>query len=287
MREETRREWEEEGTRLLRGMAGGLIIGIPLLYTMEVWWIGMYVSDWRLIGFLAVTLLINAGLNHASGFSEEHDIWSDIRNSVTALGISTLISALVLLLISAIPHGFSLSATIGKIALGAIPVSIGFSVANTQFAGRSGRGEEQASEQQGGDDERQRARVDLLDIGITIAGAAVFVFAVAPTEEIIKITARTTGFHWAALVLFTLALTYGMVFVADFAGSQERQFRGLLQHPIPETLLAYTFSVGVGLLLLFFFGRDEVFMSVSNVVGHATVIGLPAAVGGAAGRIIV
>jgi putative integral membrane protein (TIGR02587 family) len=206
------------GTDLVRGVAGGMILGVPLLYTMEMWWIGMYVSDWKIAGALLTALAVNVGLNHASGFAEEHDFRSDLRHGVIALGASAGIALVVLVLIRAVPGGYSFSGSVGKVALAAIPVSLGFSIANTQFGG-GGRLEEKQPHDE--DPEMARAKADMLDAGINLAGAILFVFAVAPTEEILLIASRTTGWHWAGLVVFSLLLSYGIVFVADFSGSRQ------------------------------------------------------------------
>lgn len=248
----------------------------------------MYASDLRIAGALIFAFVVNMGLNHASGFSEEHTLWSDIRDSIVALGASIIIAAVILILINAIHVGMSFASAAGMIAVSAVPVSIGFSVANKQFGGGSQADEEWDRMSSDQDKEKQKAKADVIDVGITIAGATVFVLAVAPTEEIEMIASRTTGFHWAGLVAFSIVLTYAMVFAAEFAGSKRRrESRGLLQQPIPETVIAYVFSVLTGLLLLFILGQVEAFTSVAQIVANGTVIGLPAAVGGAAGRLLV
>lgn len=285
------RNWRELGTDLLRGVAGGAIIGLPLVYTMELWFIGMYISDWYIVAFLIFALAVDTGLNHASGFAPKHDFISDIGSSITALGISSVLGFIYLSLIGMVRSGTSFSAIISMTSVLAVPVSVGFSVANTQFGGKTRTGGDRPGQLPGRSDEdieRRRAKADVRDIGITIAGATIFVFSVAPIEEVAQIATRTTGYHWAALVVFSILLTYGMVFLADFSGRKRRHgYRGLLQQPIPETILAYSFSVLIGLLLMFLLGKAEIFSAVSYTVANAAVIGLPASVGGAAGRLII
>ena len=41
-----------------RGIAGGLLFSLPLLYTMEVWWAGFIAHPWRLFGAVVVTLVL-------------------------------------------------------------------------------------------------------------------------------------------------------------------------------------------------------------------------------------
>lgn len=56
--EDSRRAWAEEGTSLVRGVSGGLIVGIPLLYTMEMWFLGITLADWVFPVILIGTLIL-------------------------------------------------------------------------------------------------------------------------------------------------------------------------------------------------------------------------------------
>lgn len=124
-------------------------------------------------------------------------------------------------------------------------------------------------------------------MGITIAGATVFVMAMAPAAEMEMISARTTGYHWAGLIAFSVIITYAIVFVADFAGKDRRRDdNGLLQKAIPETILCYVLSAASALFLMFLLGQSKDWVAVSNLIANAAVAGLPASVGGAAGRLI-
>src|SRR5690348_9303056 len=40
-----------------RGIAGGILFSLPLLYTMEVWWAGFSVHPWRLAAAVLTTLI--------------------------------------------------------------------------------------------------------------------------------------------------------------------------------------------------------------------------------------
>jgi len=44
-----------------RGVAGGLLFSLPLLYTMEVWWAGFVAHPWRLALYVAGTFLLLLG----------------------------------------------------------------------------------------------------------------------------------------------------------------------------------------------------------------------------------
>ena len=54
--------------RNISGASGGFLFGIPLLYTMEVWFIGSYVLPTILLGILGITFLLILLLNRIEGF---------------------------------------------------------------------------------------------------------------------------------------------------------------------------------------------------------------------------
>src|SRR5688572_16038102 len=79
------RGWRQEGVDLLRGTAAGAIVGMPLLYTMEMWWRGMTLGESRLLLLLAAMLLVNFVLCYFSGFREEYSVFEAASESVTSV----------------------------------------------------------------------------------------------------------------------------------------------------------------------------------------------------------
>ena len=92
--------------------------------------------------------------------------------------------------------------------------------------------------------------------------------------------------HALALIALSLALTYVIVFVSGFGTGQHEQ-QGPFQSPVTETVLAYLLSLLVALAALLLFDRIEWADSLGEIVAMVFVLGLPAAVGGAAGRLVV
>ena len=60
--------WQSEIKEIISGASGGFLFGIPLLYTMEVWFIGSYVRPLMLLIILAVTSIIIFLINRIEGF---------------------------------------------------------------------------------------------------------------------------------------------------------------------------------------------------------------------------
>ncbi len=63
--------WRREVDDLLRGLSGGLLFGIPLLYTMETWWIGETISPLRALILLAVAYALNLAFVSWAGFRRQ------------------------------------------------------------------------------------------------------------------------------------------------------------------------------------------------------------------------
>ncbi|MDP9350003.1 MAG: TIGR02587 family membrane protein [Chloroflexota bacterium] len=141
--------WAEEIHDLARGFSGAYLFGIPLLFTMEMWWIGQYADLWKLVAFLAIAFLANLGLAYFAGFEQESPFDTPIPQAVKAVAIGVVGSVAVLLVLNRIQPGDPLDSILGKIIIQAVPLSIGASVANAVFSsrgeGRAGGGGEEPS----------------------------------------------------------------------------------------------------------------------------------------------
>ena len=96
--------------------------------------------------------------------------------------------------------------------------------------------------------------------------------------------------YWRSLALIglTLAVTYVIVFEGGFAQAQSPAAnRGPFQHPITETVLAYFVSLLVALITLYLFHQIRLDDSAGTTIARMLVAGMPIAVGGAAGRLVV
>jgi uncharacterized membrane protein len=75
------------------------IVGLPLLYTMEMWWHGETLSSWHLLVLLGSILVLNFLFDLVSGFREEYSVSGAISEAISSLGIGIVFSAVVLWLI--------------------------------------------------------------------------------------------------------------------------------------------------------------------------------------------
>lgn len=128
----------------------------------------------------------------------------------------------------------------------------------------------------------------LADIGATLIGAMIIAFNIAPTDEIPMLAAAISPPWQLAIIAASLLISYGIVFVAGFTYQAKRhQQRGFFQRPLSETVMAYLVSLVASAFMLFFFHKLSFDDPWSVWLGYTLVLGLPATVGGAAGRLAV
>ena len=297
--DDERGPWEREAIELVRGVGGGMLFGIPLLYTMEVWWAGTYAHPQRLIAVLISTFLIVLLLMRTTGFRETKDVrWVDAAmDTIEAVALGIVCVTGVLFLLRELTVETPLQEALGKIVYEATPFSIGVAVAYTVLRrGRAASDEddrENSNSGEGGDEnsdqnEDRGVNATVADIGATAVGALFVAFNIAPTDEIPMISAAMAPVWQLALIVATLLISYGIVFGAGFANQeQRRQQPGVLQHPLTETVASYLVSLLAAAAMLWFFQRFDLAAPWEMTLSHVLVLGLPAAVGGAAGRLAV
>lgn len=101
------------------------------------------------------------------------------------------------------------------------------------------------------------------------------------------LSAPMTPVSLATLVMGSLVVSYLIVFVAGFGDQRNRRSRkGFWQQPLPETLLCYLVALVAAAGLLVYFGRLDSGDPWNAWATQIIVLGLPATVGGAAGRLL-
>ena len=283
--------WRQELNDLMAAIAGGAIVGMPLLYTMEMWWHGMTLSPAHLLGILAAILVMNFVFSLISGFRHEETTGEAVIEAVTSVGIGLLFSALILWLIGELRPGESAADSIGKILIEAAAVSVGVSFANAQVRDRSRIGNHgdapgRREERKTSDLERAQLRADLRDAGAALAGATVMALSIAPTEEVLMISSRLAPWQLLVLLLFSLAICYVILFASGFE-EHEVHVESLFQSPYVETLLTCAIALLVSAGLLWLLGERQTLDTPASAVASIVTLGLPATVGAAAGRVIV
>lgn len=272
---------QQSAQDLLRAVGGGLLVGLPLLFTMEMWFHSFLLPSWKIVLLMAVSFVVVIGYSAVSGFRRERT-WNELLiDSVETMGIAVVVAAGALLLLGRIGPEVGLRDAIGKVALEAIPVAFGVSLAGSQLASPEDDGAEQGMVGDGG------GTGTLGRLVVAAGGALLFALNVAPTEEPVQLGVEAEWWLLILVVALSLAITFAIVFYADFRGGRSLdRGAGPLDHPISETVAAYAISLLVSLLLLWAFGRTDG-VSASAIAGQAIMLGVLASFGAAAGRLLV
>lgn len=300
--------WSREFDDLIRGVSGGFLFGIPLLYTMEVWWLGSVVQPQRMIVALVTTFVVVLLLNRMAGFRQSNNVSliDAAIDSIEALAIGLICVALMLLLLGEITFDTPLDENLGKIIFESVPFAIGVALAN-QFLYKAARDQGDQSSQsnhqlpssdqrdsryqqrdQEEASEQDQLRGTLSDIGATLVGAIIIAFNIAPTDEIPMLAAATSPLWLLLIIAASLLISYGIVFEANFADQQQRrQQQGVFQSPLSETVASYLVSLFAAAFMLWFFEQLSFNDPWRMWLDHTVLLGLPATVGGAAGRLAI
>lgn len=260
-----------------RGLAGGLIFSLPLLYTMEVWWAGHIARPERLIAMLAFTFVLLLGYNRFAGLRHDADFLEVAIDSVEEFGLGIITAAGVLFLAGRIGPSMSLDETLGKVVVAASLVAIGFSVGTAQLG--AGDDEHQASGREGSDHPERGTTGQLT---IAFCGAVLFAANVAPTKEVVVIAVETPPWRIIVMMVLSLLITTLILFFSNFKRAPRDRDRSSVMHGTART---YAVALVASAIILWFYGRYD---GVSTAVACAetVVLGLPASLGASAGRLL-
>lgn len=278
---------------LVRAACGGMLFGIPLLFTMEVWWVGSTSRPALLLPVLATTFGLLFLLNRTSGFRTTRDVRlaDSLKDSVEGIAVALLCVLGVLVLLREIDGATPVVEALGKVVYEGMPFAIGVGMAGHFLRGdRTDDGDagDAAATDAGGPTGDAAINATLVDVGATLLGAVFIAFNIAPTDEVPMLSAAMSPAWVCAVIAVSLVVSYGIVFAAGF-GSQEdrRRSTGIIQHPITETVFCYLLALVAAAFMLWFFQRWEPGDPFDMVLHQTIVLGLPATVGGAAGRLVV
>ena len=256
---------------------------------MEVWWLGTFTEPWRLLVILLVSFAINWMLSRFAGFRQE-DAGVQLgaaTDALEAMAIGVVASAVTLMVLGEVRPGLPLDTMLGMIVLESIPFSLGVSIASGLLRGNKddpGKGEQEDQPPE----DKPAANATLRDAGATLAGALFIAFSIAPTEEVPMLAANLSTLGVVMLAFFSLVVSYAITFEAGFADQQARRAQqGIFQRPLSETVFSYLISLLVAAALLWLFKQLEVADPLRVWLERTIVLGLPAAIGGSAGRLAV
>ncbi|MBA2566075.1 MAG: DUF2391 family protein [Gemmatimonadetes bacterium] len=263
----------------MRAFAGALFGALPLLFTQEMWSLGRSVPEGPLLLLLGVAAMLVILSLLFAGFrpGRRESLALDLP---IALGAGVLVSAATLVLVGQIQPGrVPLPVAVRMVSVEAMPCAIAAALALTLLRPRKPF--------EGVDRRIDALPQDLQKLLATTVGAVFFAFNVAPTEEPWKLTIEAEPVHFPLLLLLSLAATYAIVFLADFADRPPHYRQGVLGNPLNETLVSYLVSLAISWLFLVAFGYLSLSMPLYFHAAGAVMLGYATALGGAAGRVLV
>jgi putative integral membrane protein (TIGR02587 family) len=264
---------------LARGTAGALLFALPMLMTMEMWFLGLYVNPWRLLLLCILNLPLLLLLARRIGF-ESINSWSQaLRDAITAYGLGIVVSAAVLLLFGILNDQLTASNIVAKVALQSVPASIGALLGRSQLGQHSDAEDEEEGEYSG-------ETGYLHELFMMVVGALFLSLNVAPTEEMILIAYKVTPYHILALCLLSIAIMHGFVYALHFKGSHRlHEGQQWWQSFIRFTLPGYVIAIAISIYTLWTFERLD-HTSLSQIMNAAVILGVPASIGAASARLI-
>lgn len=277
----------------LRGITGGLLFSLPLLYTMEVWWAGFISQPLRLLIYILATFTLLLGYNRYAGLRRDASRVEVAIDSIEEMGLGLVIAAVVLWLLGQIRSEMTIEEIAGKIILEAMTVAIGVSVGTAQLGG--GEGEEKKDKGMTGEDEcASSSPAPLLSqkgsdfsgqLTLALCGAVLFASNVAPTEEIIMIAIESSPGRLLGLGLLSMLLATMILFYSDFTGSQRFSEARGIKTVVFGAVITYAIALVASAAILWFFGR---FDGIAPIIclAQTVVLGVAATLGASAGRLL-
>ncbi|WP_234794714.1 TIGR02587 family membrane protein [Xaviernesmea oryzae] len=264
---------------LARGLGGALLFALPMQMTMEMWALGFTMDRWRLLLLLLVTLPLLFGIARRIGFEKTFNWRDGLRDAMVAYGIGILSSAVLLSLFGLITGDMAREDLVGKIALQAVPASIGALLGRSQL----GNGGEDDQDERDPAQPRTGYGTELFMMAV---GALFLNLNTAPTEEMILISYLMTPWHALLTIFLSIAVMHGFVYAVSFKGGHELsddvpRWHALIRFTMPGYAIALLISV----YCLWSFGRFDGAQAMPALMA-VIVLGLPGAVGAAAARLI-
>jgi putative integral membrane protein (TIGR02587 family) len=284
-----RSPWKRELRHLVHALAGAFLFGMPFLYTMEVWWRGNTATPPKMLAALGLTYAALVLLERAAAGRAGRDasLQRAAGEAAQALATGLVAAAAGLFLIGFLGPEAGPHAAVGRVVMEGLPFGLGVGLADFLLGEKD---EEDGKKDEGrgaappsGEEVRRRV---LLRAGGTALGATVIALTLAPTEEIPLIANGLDYPRLLGLAAASLVISYMIVFASNFVATEARkEHGGGFDAPLAETAMAYVISLVMAAGMLWLYQHLDAAEPPARWAGYVLVLGLPASVGGAAGRL--
>ncbi|WP_051285211.1 TIGR02587 family membrane protein [Aequorivita capsosiphonis] len=269
-----------------RGITGGLLFSLPMLYTMELWWAGFIANPLQLIIYFIVGFSLLMVYNHYVGIRREHSIWEGFMESAEELGMGILLTIFILWITGRIAPNMSLNEISGKIVVEAITMAIGISVGKSQLGGDNNDTKEKDTNEEESKNNTRNPHL-VRSIGIALCGAILIASNVAPTDEVMVIAVEANVYKLFIISLLSIGIGGAVLYYLNFKGA-----KSLVLQPqnhwdaVLGTVIMYAIALSSSAFMLWFFGRFGG-LSLYGMIAETIVLAFPAALGASAGRLLI
>ncbi|WAC21467.1 TIGR02587 family membrane protein [Luteolibacter sp. SL250] len=263
-----------------RGLAGGLIFSMPLLFTMEVWWAGFILHPLRILLYVLATFCLLLMYNRFVGLRKDASFLEVVIDSVEEMGIGILVAAVVLWITDRLNLQMTATEIGGKIIMEAMTVAIGVSVGTAQL-GAPDDGDDGVA----GDREGERRKAYLPQTSIALCGAVLFAANIAPTDEIGVIAMESAPWKLLLMVGCGLGLSSLILHFTDFRGAAAHTLTDTVCLKARGVTTTYAVALVAAISALWFFGKLDG-QPAPLVTAMTVVLSVPAALGASAGRFL-
>ncbi|HEY9295371.1 MAG TPA: TIGR02587 family membrane protein, partial [Phormidium sp.] len=208
-----------------RGVVGGVMFSLPMLYTMEVWWAGFTIEPFRMFLYVLTTFSLLLGYNRYAGLRRDASPLEVVIDSVEEMGLGLIVAAGFLWLLGRITVEMTLNEVMGKIIIEAMTVAIGVSVGTAQLGDNNNSKPDtgmHGDECNPGIPSPGHKHIDFWgQVVISLCGAVLFATNVAPTEEIIVIATQVTSERLIGLALVSIIFGALILFYSNFMDAEK------------------------------------------------------------------
>ena len=305
--------WDELQEQGRATVAAFTVLGISYLYTMESWWHAWQLRMPHLLAYAVAGITIVVLLARAVGFREEdqqqgggngqgsesgqgsgdgqnsgdrqhssstsggdglerfgNELYRTVTDASEAIAQSFVAAYLVLFLFGVVTPRDSL-ATVARLGVFyAVPLGFGAALANKLFEGS-------------GTAQPSRGFVETL--GVFALGAIFLTAPIALTQEMELITAYSSWWRLAALLVVTLLVTHLTLFELETKGQKRRVEHRSKALQVGQAFTVYLVAVAVAAAMLLAFGHFDG-QPLSVWVQETVVLSFPTSVGASAAQVI-
>lgn len=257
-----------------RAIGGAIIFSLPMMMTMEMWWLGFYSSPLRLISLIVLSLPLFYGISTMVGFRESKTFFDNVVDVLVAYFLTFIATGVALTVFGVITFDIHFKNIFSMLLLQAVPGSLGALLARNVVGQSSAKPEKV----------RRNYRDELT---ILATGALFLAFNLAPTEEMVLVSYMMTTWHTLALLILTLFVMHAFAVASANATVSELIHWSIHRKIfIRITSIGYLIAFAISIFMLWVFeSADE--NNFHNMIKTAVVLGFPAGVGAAASRLII